>query len=223
LLLNGNFAESIQKKSNDWTARLHRGFILMILLVQMLIITSCATTTFLKSWRDTNYHGPVKKVFVISVDKDPGRRNLIENEFVRQFKARGTDAVASTEFMSGNEDMKRDLFESKAREQGSDAVLVAKFIRKETEDTYTPQGDSGDQIIFSAENDAIFQFPVTEEPERSYVYKIAVMQLTLYDTETKKLIWSSRTRTKYQGSRTEQIKPFVDTVLRRLAGEKLIQ
>ncbi|MFI5304387.1 MAG: hypothetical protein ACHQYP_06265 [Nitrospiria bacterium] len=193
-----------------------------LLLVQMLIITSCATTTFLKSWRDTNYHGQVKKVFVVSVDKDPGRRSLIENEFVRQFKARGTDAVASAEFMSGIEDPKRDVFESKAREQGSDVILVAKFIRKETEDTYTPQGDSGDQIIFSAENDAIVQFPDNEEPERSYIYTISVMQLTLYDTETKKPIWSSRTRTKYQGSRTRQIKPFVDSVLRKLAGEKLI-
>jgi hypothetical protein len=202
---------------------LHRRVILKtLLLAQTLIVSSCATTTFLNSWQDTNFHGQVKKVFVISVDKDFGRRRLIENEFVRQFKARGTDAVASTEFVSGNEGMKRDVFESKAREQRSDAVLVAKFIRKETEDTYTPQGDSGDQIVFSAENDAIFQLPVNEEQERSYVYNIAVMQLTLYDTETRKLIWSSRTRTQYQGSRTGQIKSFVDAVLRRLAGEKLI-
>ena len=188
----------------------------------MLIITSCASTKLINPWRDASYGGPVKKVFVVGVDKDRGRRSLIENEFVRQIKARGTDAVASTEVLSGDEIPKREIIELKAREQGADAVLATKFIRKETEDTYTPQGDSGVAMNFTADIDAIFQVPETDKREISYEYKVSVMQLTLYNTETNKPIWSSLTKTKYQGGRTDQIKPFVSFVVRKLAGEKLI-
>jgi hypothetical protein len=188
----------------------------------MLMTTSCASTKLINPWRDTGYQGPVKKVFVVGVVKDRGRRSLIENEFVRQFKARGIEAVASTEVLSDEGFPTRETVEPKVREQGADAVLVAKFIKRETVDTYTPQHDSGVPMNFNTDINAIFQFPEAGEREISYGYNVAVMQLTLYNTETKKPIWSSLTETKYQGGGTEQIKSFVSFVVRKLAEEKLI-
>jgi hypothetical protein len=207
-----------------WGSILLRKVVLLnLLLVQILIITSCASTTFLDTWRESNYLGQLKKVFVVSVDKDQGRRSLIEDEFVLQFNARGTDAIASTKVLSVEDIPKWEIIEPAAKEKGADSVLMAKFIRKETEDTYTPKGDSAVQMNFSAENESIVQIPEENERELSYVYKVVVMHLVLYNIETGKPIWSSRTKTKFQGARTAQIKSFVGVVIRRLAGDKLIK
>ncbi len=189
----------------------------------MLITTSCASTKLINPWRDAGYQGPVKKVFVVGVVKDRGRRSLIENEFVRQFKARKMEAVASTEVLSDEGFPTRETVEPKVREQGADAVLVAKFIKRETKDTYTPRRDSGVPMNFTADINAMFQFPEKNEREMTYGYDFAVMQLTLYNTETNKPIWSSLTETKYQGGGIEQIKPFVSFVVMKLGEEKLIK
>jgi hypothetical protein len=198
-----------------------KSFLLSILLASMLIMTSCVSTKFINSWRDSSYRGPVKKIFVVGVDKDRGRRSLIENEFVRQFKARGTEAFASAELLSGDE-VPADIVWSKVLEQGADAVLVIKFIGKETKETHIPKGDPDVSLEFNAENKSIFQIQTEEEQEISYVHNIAIMQLTLYKTDTEKAIWSSRTKTEYEGGRVDHIKPFASFVVSKLAGENLI-
>lgn len=186
------------------------------------IMTSCASTTFIKTWKDAHYNGPVKKVFVVSIDKDLGRRTLIEKEFVRQFKAHGIDAVSSTEVTSDAVGLKREMGLSKAVEFGADGMLVVKFIKKETEETFTPQEGSGVPLEFNAENEALFQFSDEDEQATSYVYNVATIQLTLYNSNTKKAIWSARSKTKYRGSRIDKIKPFVNAVLGKLADDSMI-
>jgi hypothetical protein len=196
--------------------------LLAFILAQMFILVSCASTKLVNPWRDTGYQGPVKKVFVVAVVKDRMRRSLIEKEFVLQFRARGVEAVASTELLTEVEMPKRETIEPKVLEQGADAVFVVKFIRRETVDSYTPQRDSGVPLNFTANNDALFQFPVENERSIAYDYNIAFMQLTLYNAESKKPIWASMTETKYEGNAIKQIKPFVSFVVNKLAEGKII-
>jgi hypothetical protein len=48
------------------------------------------------------------------------------------------------------------------------------------------------------------------------------METTLYDSVTRKPLWSALSETTYQGGAIKQIKPFTSTVVRRLAHEKLV-
>lgn len=196
--------------------------LLIVFLAQMLIVTSCASTTLLNPWQDSSFQGPLKNVLVVGVVADPYRRSMIENEFVRQFKARGMEAVASRETLPNERVLNWEIIEPKVREHGADAVLVARFVKKETIDTYTPAFDSDMPMNFYENIEDPFQIPDLDEREMSYDYKMAVMRLTLYNAETKKPIWSSRTKTKYQGGGAEQIKPFVRFVVGKLAEFKLI-
>lgn len=195
---------------------------LNFLLVQMFIFTSCASTKLINPWRDVSYQGPVKKIFVVGVIKDRMRRSLLEKEFLLQFKSRGVQAVSSTEVLSDEGVPTRETVEPKVQELGADAVFIVKFIRKETVDSYTPQRDSGVPMNFTADNEALFQFPDEGDRKIGYDYNIAFVQLTLYDTLTKKPIWSSMTATKYQGGALEQISPFVTFVIKKLSEVKMI-
>ena len=76
------------------------------LLIAMLV-TACGTAptasieptaskALIKSaWKNSTHEGHPRKVMVIGVAKDPANRKFFEDEFVRQLKARDTDAIAS--------------------------------------------------------------------------------------------------------------------------------
>ena len=59
-------------------------------------IEPTASKALIKSaWKNSTHEGHPRKVMVIGVAKDPANRKFFEDEFVRQLKARDTDAIAS--------------------------------------------------------------------------------------------------------------------------------
>ena len=49
-----------------------------------LILTSCAQTTTLSSWKDESYSGQIKNVLIIGASEKPGIRRMFEQEFANQ-------------------------------------------------------------------------------------------------------------------------------------------
>jgi hypothetical protein len=148
---------------------------------------------------------------------------IIENEFIHQLKERGVDAVGSTEVLQDNALPTKETVASKVREAGADAVLIVKFIKKETTVSYSPARDSGVSVTFDANMDTFFQFPETTAQDLPYDFYLATMQLTLYNAKSEKPIWSAISETKYQGGGFKQIKPYTRSVLKKLSEEKLIK
>jgi hypothetical protein len=66
----------------------------VLLILKILFITSCATTTSTSVWKDADYKGQIKKVFVIGIARNHLVRRFFEDEFVRQLKSFGV-AVSS--------------------------------------------------------------------------------------------------------------------------------
>jgi len=72
------------------------GFMIFI----MMLITGCATTNISSSWKDQSYQAMphkllVNKIMIIAIAKKQTNKRILENEFVKQIKKLGTDAVAS--------------------------------------------------------------------------------------------------------------------------------
>lgn len=194
-----------------------------LILIVTLFLTSCASTKLINPWRDNSFEGPVKKVFVAAAVRTRGPRTLIENEFIQQLKARGTEAVGSAAFLVDDAPPTREMLEPRVRESGSDALLVLRFVKKETVETYTPARDTGVPVTFDTNAWSSFQFPETSEQEITYDFNLIVMQLTLYEVSTGKPVWSSVSETKYQGDGLKKIKPFTEVVMKKLISEGLIK
>ncbi|HXN07889.1 MAG TPA: hypothetical protein VN944_12600 [Nitrospiria bacterium] len=194
-----------------------------LILIITLFFTSCASTKLINPWRDSSFEGPIKKVFVVAAVRTRGPRILIENEFIQQLKARGTGAVGSAEFLVDDAPPTRETLEPRVRESGSDALLVLRFVKKETVETYTPAKGKGVPVTFDTNAWSSFQFPETSEQEVTYDFNLIVMQLTLYEVSTGKPVWSSTSETRYQGDGLEKIKPFARVVMTRLISEGLIK
>ena len=197
--------------------------ILMLLILALL--PACAGTKIIDPWRDPAFSGGLKKVFVIGIVRNRGPRSMLEDEFVRQLKDRGIDAVASTSVLPDEPLPARDIIAAKVREAGADSVIAAKFIKKVSAETHSPSRLYAVPHNFDAEWDptiATTEWTDSGLSEFAYDYYVAVMQTTIYSVGTGKPVWSAISETKYQGAIMHQVRPFVNAVMSRLIHEKLV-
>jgi len=188
------------------------------------LLLSCTGTKLVSEWRDDQYQGRPAKFFVIGASEERGPRSLVEDEFVRQLLARGAGAIASYTVFPAEVKMTKESILSKVSDLGADAIIVVKFLKKETGDTQTPLRRYAVPQGFETSWDAYYGGPVAEVGVRdiSYDYNIITMETTLYDAATRKPLWSALSQTTYERGAVKQIKPFTTTIVGRLAHEKLV-
>jgi hypothetical protein len=184
-----------------------------------LLVSSCATTTLTAVWKDPGVHGTIRKVVVVGTFRTSAIRNIFEDDFVKQLRAKGVDAVASYTLIPLDELPDRDLVMSKAKEAGADAILVTRLMGKRTVSTYVP----GQPYVVP---DYYYRWG----PYYQYVYtpgymaeeEYAYAETNIYNTSNNMLIWSARSETQLAGRRESTIESFVRTIVDRLSADKLI-
>jgi hypothetical protein len=192
-------------------------------LVAALFLISCASTNWTQQWRDTGFSGGFKKLVIVVVIPNRGPRMIIENELISQFKEHGVAGIGSTELIQDDALPTRETVAPKVRETGADAVLVVKFIKKETVNSHSPEKNAGVPVTFDAEMDTVFQFPETIPRDLPSDFYLATMQLTIYNAVTGKPVWSAISETKYESGGIKQARPYARAVLRKLMEEKLVK
>jgi hypothetical protein len=189
-----------------------------------MLITACATTQLTSVWKDPTYKGQPRKIMVIVVAKKPVIKRIFEDEFVRQLKARGVDAVASYTVMPDKKQDDHVVVAAKVKEQGADAVLISRLVSKKTVQTYVPgsiyfppsnYGTWHDYYVYGYQ--AIYTPGYTAEDE------YALMETNLYDARNDKLIWSVASETELQGSNQDQIKSYIGVMVNAMADQKLLR
>jgi hypothetical protein len=188
-------------------------------------LTACAGTKLVAQWKDDAYQTRPAKIMVIGVSEERGPRTLMEEEFVRQFQAHRTDAIASnTIFPAGPRPSKEEVL-AKTRELGADAILVIRFLKKEAGDTHTPVRRYAVPQGFDTSWDSYMGMGTSTTVgirDVSYDYNVISIDLVLYQTSNGQPIWSALSQTTYQEGPIKQIKPFTAAVMKELAHEKLI-
>ena len=189
-----------------------------------LVIAGCATTRLTSSWKDPAYRGRVGKILVVGVAKIPANKRLFEDEFVRQFKARGTDAIASYTVMPDDKQGDNDVIAATMKEQGADAVLISSLVSKKTVHTYVP--GSGTHLTayngtwreyYTSGYQAVYNSGYIAEDE------YALMETNLYDAANEKLIWGATSETELQSSNQDAVRSFIDVMVNAIGKQKLLR
>jgi len=195
----------------------------MGMLITMLV-TACATTKLTSAWKDPSYQGQPRKIMVIGVAKKPVNKRILEDEFVRQLKARGTNAVASYTVMPDAKEGDHAVIAAKMKEQGADAVLISRLASKKTVHTYVPGSVSYPPSYYGNWRDyygygsqAVYTPGYTAEDE------YALMETNLYDAGNDKLIWSASSETEIRGSDQNQIISYIGVMVNSMADKKLLR
>src|SRR5271169_687570 len=106
-----------------------RPWVAGILLASTSFLSACASTSLQSIQRASDYQATrIHKVLVVCITQKPGVRSRWENEFVRQWKARGINAVASAEVLPAGATLDKAGVAPIAKAQGFDSVLVMRLL-----------------------------------------------------------------------------------------------
>jgi hypothetical protein len=208
-------------------ACLKRVTIAMVLALALL--SGCASTKIIDSWRDEGYSGRPAKVLLLAVAKERGPRTLMEEEFARQLKAHGVESFLGTTIFPEEGLPSKDAVLAKAEELKPEAVLVIRFLKKTTGDTSAPvrryavptgfatswEGYAGSPTSMTSYTDVGIR-------DISYGFYYATLETTLYDMKTQNPLWSAYTSTKYEDHPLKQIGSFAKTIVHELDKTKLL-
>ncbi len=199
-----------------------------VAIVSFGLLASCTGTKLVAQWKDDAYQGHPAKIFVIGQSKEYGPRTLVEDEFVRQLKARGNDAIASYTVLPREEKPDKEAVLKKVQEVGADVIIVVKFLKKEVGDTHTPVRRYAVPQGFDTSWDSYYGYGGVSTNvgvrDVSYDYDAVTMETTLFQAATRKPIWSALSQTTYQsGGPMKQIKPFTTAIVKNLVQERMVR
>ncbi len=192
-----------------------------------MLVTACATTKLTSAWKDPSYQRQPHKIMVIGIAKKPLNKRIVEDEFVRQLKARGTNAVASYTVMPDEQQADHAVIAAKMKEQGADAVLILRLASKKTVHTYVPGSASyppSYPSYYGNWHDYYgYGFQTVYSPGYMAEDEYAVMETNLYDAGNDKLIWSASSETEIRGSDQTEIISYIGVMVNAMADQKLLR
>ena len=189
----------------------------------LVILLSCGDTKLIKSWRDSAYEGKyLKNVLVVGLSDPFERGHLFEDTFVANLQQHGVNAVA---FTSLSQNKSGTLREAKitAAKRGDDTILAVRLVKMSMEEVEINMVPPPMQ---TEDMDTEYLMSALDRSTKEYNTKRhIVMQSTLYNADTGKAIWRSRSETIDPASLNAMtmIDSLSRTVIKRLRADKLIQ
>jgi hypothetical protein len=185
-------------------------------------ISACATTTINSSWKDPSYQVKPHKIMIIGIARRPANKRTLEDEFVRQIKVLGTDAVSSYAILPDDKDRNKDVIAAKMKELGADAVLITRIAQRKT--VYTNELDLYAPPLYYGTWQNYYGYGFDDMYSPGYVEetKYAVMETNMYDAGNDKLVFSASSETEVSGTDQKSIKSYVAVIVQNMVKQKLL-
>jgi hypothetical protein len=182
--------------------------------------TGCAASTkIVNQWVNPDYASPrFRKIMVIGVSKQPSIRRTFEDEFVKQLKAAGVEAVPSYLYIPEDGQVDEDRLQEAVKRANADGVIITRLVRVEKKTEVSPgfyqPGPFGFYGGYSAAWLGYY------EPPRIYQYDVYISETSLYDMN--QLVWAGTVETTDPGDIDKEIERYVDTVIDALKSKNLL-
>jgi hypothetical protein len=174
----------------------------------------CASTMMESIQRDPNFQiATIHKVLIVSIASTPDIRKQIEEEYVRQWRKRGVDAIASSAVLPVGVDLDKAKVAPFAKAQRYDAVLVSRLLKKER---FGPGKRTDAAAQEETQHESTLENVLFAAPVYATSYDLATVETTLYDATSEKRLWTGTSETTVVGEVSKHIRPFVKTILKSL-------
>ena len=152
-----------------------------------LTLTSCATNKPVVEWRDEGFSGALDNILIIAAIERSTRRRVYEDEFVEALAGMNVEATPSYTLMTSSLTVSRETVAAAIKGQNLDAVLVTRLLGVKEEEVYHPPS-----YYAHHRNYHRYYTHALESDNPSYYrrFKVLTLETNLYDTRTKKLVWS---------------------------------
>lgn len=186
-----------------------------------LALTACASTSIRDSWVDPEHRGPAyRKVLVLGVSSELTDRRVFEDVMVERIAATGATAAQSYRYLPGGEKVPEAELDRAVQASGADALLMSRIIsvdhRASVSTTMMPVGPAYGRMGWYGWYSG--WYPVTQVQQ----YDVAVVETTLFDATTKRVVWTGVTETFSPRSVKQDAPGFADVVVKELAARGLL-
>jgi hypothetical protein len=185
-------------------------------------LAACSTTYVSSLWRDPTYQVKPHKIMIIGIAKSPANKRTLEDDFAKQLKLQGTDAVSSYAILPDDKDGNKDAIAAKMKEQGADAVLITRIASRKTVYTNLLEVYAPPQSYRTWQNYYEYGYGNITSPNDVEETKYAVMETNMYDAGNDKLIWSASSETQITGTDQNFIKSYVNVMVKNMTQQKLL-
>lgn len=189
-------------------------------IVAVLALLACGPTTNLTGmWEEPGLDkAGFKKVLVIGLSNEEGKRRAFETEMVKQFEAKGVAAVASASHMPLDVEMNENTLKQYFGDMGIEAVLVSRLVGVEQKVEYTP---GYTYAVPSGYYNGFYGYyntswGVVSSPGYMSTYEVANVETNLYRVSDAKLVWSGVSETFDHADALDGIKSFSRVVVPQL-------
>ena len=185
-------------------------------------LAACSTTYVSSLWRDPTYQVKPHKIMIIGIAKSPANKRTLEDDFAKQLKLQGTDAVSSYAILPDDKDGNKNAIAAKMKEQGADAVLITRIASRKTVYTNLLEVYAPPQSYRTWQNYYEYGYGNITSPNDVEETKYAVMETNMYDAGNDKLIWSASSETQITGTDQNFIKSYVNVMVKNMTQQKLL-
>ena len=206
-----------------------RLFFVAAAVLSAALLSGCASTKIIDSWRDEAYTGRPTRMLVLAVAKERGPRSLMEEEFARQLKTRGVEPFIGTVIFPEEGLPSREAIIAKAGELKAEAVLIIRFLKKTTGESSAPVRRYAAPAGFATSWEGYMASPTSMTSysevgirDVSYGFYYATLESTMFDLKTNNPLWSAYTSTKYEDHPLKKIGSFTSTIMDDLEKAKLL-
>jgi hypothetical protein len=199
--------------------RCHAVVIKAVLSLVALALVACAATQLTNSWTSPDYKGPpLKKLLVVGVSNQPALRRTFEDEFVKDLKAAGVDAVASYNFIPDGGKAEEDRVNQAVKDAG--AVLITRLVRVDVNTQVTPVYPATMGMgYYGGYAGAYGGF---YDPGMVTQTDTIVLETNLYGIDESHLLWSGTTQTFAPTSLQQEMPGFAKIIIGTLQKHKFI-
>lgn len=203
-------------------ARFARGLAAALCAVAL---AGCASTRFTNTWKDPNFTGgPLKKIVVMGVTDEEGKRRTFEDIFAARLRAAGVDAVQSYRLIPEDGKMPRERIDAAVRQAGADGILITRVVRIDQKTQYSPGYVSvvpavGFYRDFYGYYSSAWTF---HTPPQVQQFDVVTLETNLWQAKSGELVWSGTTQTFAPGEFQREAAAFSDLLVNALREKKLI-
>jgi hypothetical protein len=206
----------------------------LFVLVLLVLLAGCSSTSLVGSWREPRYQGPpMSRILVIGVSEDGTMRRIFEGQFTRSLQERGLQALPSYNLIPEDGQVPEERIAEAVRQAGADGVLMTRTVKSETETAVLPgytrtlvMPGPADHRPSTAHHGSLYGHYssawTTYVPPTVTEYQVLTLETDLWSVPRNERVWSGVTQTTEGGNINRNIDDVVEIITEALAEEDLI-
>ena len=201
-------------------------FLCTALAVIGVLLLGCGGSVSLTNvWSDPTYSGKsIDNILVIGVTPKPEVRRHFEFQLSHEFKSRGIGSMASVDGIPEDIKLSKENFGQYFGDVNLDAVLVTGLVSADTTEQYTPGTSYAVPVGYYSTWSGYYTtvYSVHREPGYWTENTEFVIESTLYEVATEKLIWRGISKAVNPDNVTEIIEDLSKTLVDQLATDGIV-